>query len=78
MISIDYLVSVVERIAGVELERRYNLQAPKGVRGRNSNNDLIRSIFDWAPDTRFEEGMVPTYEWIERQVLSMPSEAARH
>lgn len=77
MISIDYLVSVVERIAGVELERRYNLQAPKGVRGRNSNNDLIRSIFGWAPDTRFEDGMVPTYEWIERQVLSMPSEAAR-
>ena len=77
MISIDYLVSVVERIAGVELERRYNLQAPKGVRGRNSNNDLIRSIFGWAPDTRFEDGMVPTYEWIERQVLSMPSEVAR-
>jgi nucleoside-diphosphate-sugar epimerase len=64
MVSINQLVDIVEGIAGVKLRRRYKLDAPKGVRGRNSDNTLIRESLGWAPSTRLEEGMQKTYAWI--------------
>lgn len=68
LVTIDELVSIVEGIAGVHLERRYNLNAPKGVAGRNSDNTLIREQLGWAPSIRLREGLVDTYEWILGQV----------
>jgi nucleoside-diphosphate-sugar epimerase len=68
MVTINQLVGVVERIAGVTLRRRYKLDAPKGVRGRNSDNTLIRQKLGWAPSIRLEEGMRQTYEWIRQQM----------
>ena len=68
LVSINQLVGVVEQIAGVTLERRYQLDAPKGVRGRNSDNTLIRTRLDWAPSIRLEHGMRRTYAWILRQM----------
>jgi len=67
MVTINQLVSIVEDIAGVNLTRKYELAAPKGVRGRNSDNDLIRSVLGWEPSTSLYKGMEETYSWIYSQ-----------
>ena len=63
----NQLVDIVERIAKIRLKRSYKLDAPKGVRGRNSDNTLIRQVFDWAPSISLEDGMEKTYRWIYDQ-----------
>jgi GDP-D-mannose 3',5'-epimerase len=68
LVTINQLVDIVERIAGVQLTRRYRLDAPKGVRGRNSDNTLIKQRLGWAPSTRLEDGMHRTYEWIHGEM----------
>ena len=68
LVTINQLVDIVEEIAGVKLKRSYNLSAPKGVNGRNSDNTLIRSIFDWEPSTRLRDGLERTYCWIQDQM----------
>ncbi|MGQ9634372.1 MAG: NAD-dependent epimerase/dehydratase family protein [Bryobacteraceae bacterium] len=69
LVSIDDLVTMVEEIAGVKLERRYDLTAPRGVAGRNSDNTFIRQVLGWEPSTPLREGMRETYQWIEQQYL---------
>jgi len=64
LVTINGLVDMVEEIAGVKLKRTYNLKAPKGVKGRNSDNTLIKQHLNWEPDTRLREGMEKTYRWI--------------
>jgi nucleoside-diphosphate-sugar epimerase len=64
LVTINRLVDIVEDIAGIKLERRYKLDAPKGVRGRNSDNTLIRQVLGWEPSVRLEDGMERTYRWI--------------
>jgi GDP-D-mannose 3',5'-epimerase len=64
MVTINQLVDLVEGIAGITLKRRYNLGAPKGVRGRNSDNTLIRKYLDWEPSTSLQVGLEKTYAWI--------------
>ena len=71
LVTINQLVDIVESIAGVKLRRRYNLGAPKGVRGRNSDNTLIRQKLGWAPSVRLEDGMRETYEWILEQMTAV-------
>ena len=68
LVTINRLVDIVERIAGVKLLRRYNPDAPKGVRGRNSDNELIRKYLGWKPSVRLEDGMEKTYRWIFDQM----------
>jgi nucleoside-diphosphate-sugar epimerase len=70
MVSINRLVDMVERIAGVKLERRYDLNAPKGVRGRNSNNTLIKELLSWAPSIPLEVGLEKTYAWIYDEIMA--------
>jgi nucleoside-diphosphate-sugar epimerase len=60
LVSINQLVDIVERIAGVNLRRRYKPDAPRGVRGRNSDNTLIAARLGWAPSIRLEDGMRQT------------------
>jgi nucleoside-diphosphate-sugar epimerase len=67
LISINDLVSMIEKIAGVELERSYKLDAPRGVAGRNSDNTMIKQILGWEPNIPLQEGMQETYAWIEQQ-----------
>lgn len=67
-VTINTLVDIVEDIAGLKLKRKYNLDAPKGVNGRNSDNTLIKKVFGWAPDTRLRDGMEKTYRWIYDQI----------
>jgi GDP-D-mannose 3', 5'-epimerase len=79
LVSIEELVGIVEDIAGVRLERSYALDAPQGVRGRNSDNTLIRQAFDWEPSTPLREGLAATYAWVhdevERAMASGPARA---
>ena len=69
LISINDLVSLSERIGGITLKRKYDLDAPKGVGGRNSDNTFIRQILGWEPATPLEVGLKKTYEWIEQQYM---------
>lgn len=68
MVSINELVDLVESIAGVTLKRTYQLDAPTGVRGRNSDNTKIRQTFGWAPSIALADGMEQTYRWVYDQV----------
>jgi nucleoside-diphosphate-sugar epimerase len=65
LVTINGLVDLVEEIAGIKLERRYNLAAPKGVNGRNSDNTLIKRHLDWEPNIRLRPGLEQTYHWIQ-------------
>lgn len=67
LVSINTLVSEIEDIAGVELTRNYDLDAPRGVAGRNSDNTFINEILGWEPDTPLHFGMDKTYSWIKQQ-----------
>ncbi len=64
MVSINQLVSIIEDIAGVKLERNYNLDAPTGVRGRSSDNTLVKEVLDWEPTTSLREGLEIIYPWV--------------
>jgi nucleoside-diphosphate-sugar epimerase len=64
LVTIDQLVDIVEGIAGIKLQRRYDPSAPKGVNGRNSDNTLIRARLGWAPGIRLRDGLERTYAWI--------------
>jgi GDP-D-mannose 3',5'-epimerase len=68
LVSINQLVDLVEEIAGVKLERSYNLGAPKGVAGRNSDNTLIQQVFGWEPSTKLRDGLEKTYRWIYDEI----------
>ena len=68
LISINELVDMVAGIAGKRIGKRHNLSAPQGVRGRNSDNSLLRKTLGWEPGVSLEEGLRQTYHWIEAQV----------
>ena len=70
LVTINQLVDIVEEIAGIKLKRNYNLSAPKGVNGRNSDNTLIQEKLNWAPSIRLREGLALTYAWIENEMLA--------
>ena len=70
LVSINELVSIVEEIAGVTLERSYDLSAPKGVAGRNSDNAFIKQVLGWEPHTSLRDGMAATYAWISDQYVA--------
>jgi nucleoside-diphosphate-sugar epimerase len=69
LVTINQLVDIAEDIAGVKLKRIYNLGAPKGVNGRNSDNTLIQEKLGWAPSIKLREGLARTYAWIENEML---------
>ena len=68
MVTINQLVDIVEEIAGIQLKRSYQLNAPKGVRGRSSDNTLIKKLLQWEPSISLREGMEKTYAWIYDQM----------
>jgi nucleoside-diphosphate-sugar epimerase len=67
LVSINELVSKVEKIAGITLTRHYDLNAPRGVAGRNSDNTFIQEVLKWEPNTTLEKGLTATYHWIKEQ-----------
>jgi nucleoside-diphosphate-sugar epimerase len=70
MVSINQLVDMVEDIAGIKLKRTYNLGAPKGVRGRNSDNTKIKKELNWEPSISLHNGLEKTYAWIYDEIKS--------
>lgn len=69
LVSINTLVDMVEDIAGVKLERKYNLDAPQGVRGRNSDNTKIEEVLGWRPSESLYSGLEKTYEWVYNKLV---------
>ena len=76
LVTINQLVTLVEDIAAIRLERHYNLRAPQGVRGRNSENSRMRDLLHWEPSIPLAEGMRRTYHWIEKEMLHHPNSLA--
>lgn len=64
LVTINQLVDIIEEIAGIKVQRKYILDAPKGVRGRNSDNTLIKKLLGWEPSTTLQRGLETTYRWI--------------
>ena len=70
LVSINQLVDIAEEVAGIKVKRNYNLGAPKGVNGRNSDNTLINKYLGWEPSIRLRDGIERTYAWIYDQMTS--------
>ena len=68
MVTINQLVETAARVAGKEVRKIHKLDAPLGVRGRNSNNDVVRRELGWDYSQTLEEGIRKTYEWISEQI----------
>jgi nucleoside-diphosphate-sugar epimerase len=68
LVTINQLVDIVEEIAGIKVKRNYNLSAPQGVNGRNSDNAMIREAFGWEPNISLRAGLEKTYDWIANEV----------
>jgi len=68
LVTVNGLVDIVERIAGIRLERSYDLTAPQGVMGRNSDNTLIKQLLGWEPSIPLEIGLRATYEWVHDEL----------
>jgi nucleoside-diphosphate-sugar epimerase len=71
MVTINQLVDIAEEIAGIKVRRRYDLGAPKGVRGRNSDNTMILERLGWEPSTSLRDGLEQTYRWIYDQISAL-------
>lgn len=70
LVSINQMVDVIEDIAGIKVKRNYKLDAPLGVRGRNSDNTFIEQAYGWSPSIRLSDGLELTYKWIFDQLSS--------
>ncbi|GAC1385124.1 MAG: NAD-dependent epimerase/dehydratase family protein [Marmoricola sp.] len=68
LVSINQLYSIVEEIAGIKCTRNYQLDAPQGVRGRNSDNDQILQTYGWEPSISLADGLAKTYAWVYDEV----------
>ena len=77
LVTINGLVDMVSDLAGKSLHKRHDRSRPQGVRGRNSDNSLLRSVLGWEPQIMLATGLVPTYRWIEKQVAARQRTAVR-
>jgi len=68
LITINELADIIIKISGKKIRKKYNLSAPQGVRGRNSDNTLCRKVLGWEPKISLEEGLEKTYKWIEGEI----------
>jgi nucleoside-diphosphate-sugar epimerase len=68
LVTIEQMVDIIEHIAGIKVKRNYELDAPVGVRGRNSDNTLMREIYGWEPSIRLADGLARTYSWVLGQL----------
>jgi nucleoside-diphosphate-sugar epimerase len=68
LVTINQLIDIVEEIAGIKVERNYDLSAPQGVRGRNSDNTQLKAALGWEPSVTLQDGMAQTYAWIYDQL----------
>ena len=77
-VSINQMIEIIEKNSGIEkLERNYQLDKPKGVRGRSSNNDLAKKVLDWSYNIKLKEGLKKTYDWIDHENSKKGSNLSR-
>ena len=69
-VSINQLIDIIEKIADYKVNRKYLLDKPKGVRGRSSDNNKIKSDLGWEPSIKLLDGLTKTYQWIDEQIKS--------
>ena len=69
-VSINQLIDIIEDIAKHKVQRNYQLDKPKGVRGRSSDNTKIFNDFNWSPSIKLYDGLEKTYDWIYNQIIS--------
>jgi nucleoside-diphosphate-sugar epimerase len=67
-VSINQMISIIEKIASIKLKKKYLTNKPKGVRGRSSDNKLIKKVIKWEPNIKLKEGLKKTYIWIHSQI----------
>jgi len=67
-VSINQMIKIIEEIAGYKVQKNYQLDKPKGVRGRSSNNDLVRAKIAWDFEINLKSGLEKTYKWIEKEI----------
>jgi GDP-D-mannose 3',5'-epimerase len=68
LVTIDELADMIIKISGKDITKKYDLEAPQGIRGRNADLTLVRNTIGWEPKVSLEEGLEKTYKWIERKV----------
>jgi nucleoside-diphosphate-sugar epimerase len=68
LVTINQLVDMVADVAGKKITKRHNLSGPQGVRGRNSDNSLLRKVLGWEPKMPLRQGLAITYPWIEQEL----------
>ncbi|MDC3027918.1 NAD-dependent epimerase/dehydratase family protein, partial [Candidatus Pelagibacter sp.] len=77
-VSINQMIEIIENISGIKkLEREYQLDKPKGVRGRSSNNDLVKKILNWSYKIKLKDGLKSTYDWINSETKKTGSNLNR-
>jgi len=76
LVTIDQLVDIVEQFGNIQLKRNYNLSAPKGGNGRNSDNIKIKQYLDWKSSVRLKDAIAKTYEWIESEMSALAAKSA--
>jgi nucleoside-diphosphate-sugar epimerase len=77
-VSINEMIEIIENISGVsKLNKNYQLDKPKGVRGRSSNNDLIKKVLGWSYEMSLKDGLTKTYEWIDSEISKKGSNLNR-
>ena len=69
-VSINQMLDIIQDIANYKIEKNYQLEKPKGVRGRSSDNTKIFNDIKWAPSIKLKEGLTKTYEWVYNQITS--------
>ena len=68
LVTVDEMIDIISKIAGKKVEKKYQLDKPQGVRGRNSDNTLCSKVLGWGPQVRLEEGLEKTYKWIAQMI----------
>lgn len=68
LVSINQMIDIISKIARKKVKKRYDLSKPQGVRGRNSDNTLIKKLLGWEPSIPLEKGLKQTYSWIKKQI----------
>ncbi len=77
-VSINQMIAIIEGISGGgEFKKNYQLDKPKGVRGRSSNNDLVKKVLNWSYKLSLKEGLTRTYKWIESEMSQKGSNLSR-
>ena len=77
-VSINQMIDLIKDISNLkELNRDYQLDKPKGVRGRSSNNDLVKEVLNWSFKIKLRDGLKKTYNWIENEMSKQGSNISR-